>query len=63
MASEWLTEMAQLTGLAATELEQHLDQCPFATVHRSLRDDLKLLSQQGWLEATPAGTLSLRLDR
>jgi hypothetical protein len=55
--------MAQLTGLAATELEQHLDQCPFATVHRSLRDDLKLLSQQGWLEATPAGTLSLRLDR
>lgn len=54
-ASEWLTEMAQLTGLAATELEQHLDQCPFATVHRSLRDDLKLLSQQGWLEPLPQG--------
>lgn len=52
---EWVTEMAQLTGLTPAELEHHLPLCPFATVHRSLRDDLKQLSQQGWLESLNHG--------
>ncbi len=53
--AEWMTEMGNLTGLPPTELEHHLHQCPFATVHRSLRDDLKRLSQQGWLESLHQG--------
>lgn len=53
--SEWLTDVAQLTGLPPAELDHHLHQCPFATVHRSLRDDLKQLSQQGWLASLPQG--------
>lgn len=32
------------------EIKTQLDYCPFATVHRSLRDDLTLLASQGWFK-------------
>lgn len=48
---EWVVEVEQLSGLSPAVIEEQLTLCPFATVHRSLRDDLKLLSQQGWLKA------------
>lgn len=48
--SEWVTETSQRTGLSVAEIQTHLDDCPFATVHRSLRDDLTLLASQGWLK-------------
>ncbi|MEO0491147.1 MAG: hypothetical protein AAFZ49_16585 [Cyanobacteria bacterium J06659_2] len=47
---QWVAEVAQLSGLSPAVIEEQLTLCPFATVHRSLRDDLKLLSQQGWLK-------------
>ena len=52
---EWCEETCLLAGLSVIELEQNLDQFPFATVHRSLRADLKLLAQQGWLQELPLG--------
>ena len=48
---EWVAAVGQLSGLSPAVIEAQLRLCPFATVHRSLRDDLKLLSQQGWLKA------------
>lgn len=51
----WVEETAQLTGLDSKELKQYLKARPFATVHRSIRDDLKLLSELGWLEAGTRG--------
>ncbi|HIK46932.1 MAG TPA: TIGR03985 family CRISPR-associated protein, partial [Leptolyngbyaceae cyanobacterium M65_K2018_010] len=51
--TDWLTEAAHLSGLALGHLETQLEACPFATVHRTLRDDLHWLAQTGWLQ--PAG--------
>ncbi|MEC4986721.1 MAG: TIGR03985 family CRISPR-associated protein [Oscillatoria sp. PMC 1068.18] len=48
--SQWETEVISMTGLTPAELQQNLAEYPFATVHRTLRDDLKQLSQLGWLE-------------
>lgn len=53
--SQWLQEVALLTGLDRAELELLLEHCPFATVHRSIREDLKRLSQLGWLRSLPGG--------
>lgn len=53
--TEWRQEMLHLTGMEAADLEQQLDARPFATVHRSVRDDLKLLGQLGWLNALGRG--------
>lgn len=47
--TEWVAETSQRTGLTSPIIEAQLDQAPFATVHRSLRDDLALLATQGWL--------------
>ena len=52
---EWLQQAVQLTGLTSIAFEAALVQCPFGVVHRVLRDDLKLLAQQGWLKAVGRG--------
>lgn len=46
---QWITETLHHTGMSADDLELFVDECPFATVHRSIRDDLKLLGELGWL--------------
>lgn len=52
---QWLPEISRLTGLSEANLKQQLTQCPFATVHRSIRDDLKQLVNQGWLRSSNWG--------
>jgi CRISPR-associated protein (TIGR03985 family)/CRISPR-associated protein (TIGR02710 family) len=47
--ADWLEGVHHLTGLRKSEIKYQLSQRPFATVHRTLRDDLKHLTQQGWL--------------
>ncbi|TBR56610.1 WYL domain-containing protein [Westiellopsis prolifica IICB1] len=55
---QWQQSMIHLTGMSEEKLLQVLQQRPFATVHRSLRDDLKHLVQQGWLQSTPTKSYS-----
>lgn len=52
---QWSQAVKQMTGLSQTELEKQLQLCPFATVHRSLRDDLKQLKNLGWLRSSRSG--------
>jgi CRISPR-associated protein (TIGR03985 family) len=52
LSSQWRQTFLQMTGLRAEDFEEQLQKCPFATVHRSLRDDLKQLQAQGWLESS-----------
>ncbi|MFP4219910.1 MAG: TIGR03985 family CRISPR-associated protein [Phormidium sp.] len=46
----WRDEIQFHTGLSQRDLDHILNSCPFATVHRSLRDDLKQLAELGWLK-------------
>jgi len=55
---QWQQSILHLTGMSAEELHKMLQQRPFATVHRSLRDDLKQLVQQGWLQSIEIGRYS-----
>jgi CRISPR-associated protein (TIGR03985 family) len=50
--SAWQAAMAQL-GLGPEQLD--LSAQPFAAVHRSIRDDLKALVAQGWLDSAGRG--------
>ncbi len=60
----WRVEFSLLTGIAGAELAEMLDRNPFATVHRSIRGDLKLLKECGWLIGNPGGSFCCqRLDR
>lgn len=56
----WQQQVMQLTGLDATEVDRQLQLCPFATVHRSIRDDLKQLAALGWLDRSPKGKYKCR---
>jgi hypothetical protein len=49
--SQWQDEIILLTGINQQELQKVLQEHPFATVHRSIRDDLKQLIQLGWLQS------------
>jgi CRISPR-associated protein (TIGR03985 family) len=51
----WMLDVIQLSGLASEELEALMQQAPFTTVHRSIRDDLKFLAELGWLEFVARG--------
>lgn len=51
----WMAEMEHYTGLDAVFWEGALEQAPFAVVHRSIRDDLKALVEQGWLRDLQRG--------
>ncbi|BAZ81422.1 TIGR03985 family CRISPR-associated protein [Sphaerospermopsis kisseleviana CS-549] len=53
--TQWQQEIQQLTGISSQQLHQQLQQPPFATVHRSLRDDLKQLTRLGWLQTVVKG--------
>lgn len=53
--ADWEQEVLHLTGFSASQLRDRLQQYPFATVHRSLRDDLKQLAAQGWLRSLRSG--------
>ncbi len=52
---QWQQTVIQMTGLNQDELAQKLQDRPFATVHRSIRDDLKQLCQLGWLQRLRPG--------
>ncbi len=47
--TSWQQEVIKLTDIAPELLSNLLEQCPFATVHRSIRDDLVYLADMGWL--------------
>jgi CRISPR-associated protein (TIGR03985 family) len=51
----WKAEVVTLSGLNPTDLDAILREAPFATVHRSLRDDLKQLVTLGWLQTEGRG--------
>jgi CRISPR-associated protein (TIGR03985 family) len=55
LPDDWIAEVSHLSGLSTTELEHQLGRCPFATVHRTLRDDLAWLAQRGWLTSAGRG--------
>ncbi len=55
---QWQQSMVQLAGITEEKLQQMLSQHPFATVHRSLRDDLKQLVKQRWLQSVGDGKYS-----
>ena len=47
--AEWQRSIMNLSDLTKDAIETALDACPFATVHRSIRDDLSHLVELGWL--------------
>ncbi|CEJ42327.1 Uncharacterized protein apha_00169 [Umezakia ovalisporum] len=53
--TQWQPEILQITGLSPQHLQQQLQQRPFATVHRSIRDDLKQLTHLKWLRKISKG--------
>ncbi len=55
LSPDWLPQVVHLSGLTVAEVEAQLNHRPFATVHRTLRDDLAWLAQQGWLTAVERG--------
>jgi CRISPR-associated protein (TIGR03985 family) len=52
---EWQQDIMAQTGLGLSELTQMMPSQPFATVHRTLRDDLKHLVELGWLKSPGLG--------
>lgn len=52
---QWQQEVRQLAAWTAFQLQEELQQQPFATVHRSIRDDLKHLGKLGWLRVIGEG--------
>lgn len=59
--SQWCQTVSQLTGIDSRELHELLQQTPFATVHRSIRDDLKQLVELGWLQSASHSRYRRRL--
>jgi CRISPR-associated protein (TIGR03985 family) len=53
--ADWVAEVADLSGFRTEVVEAELRGCAFATVHRTLRDDLTWLTQRGWLAAAGRG--------
>ncbi|GAC1460723.1 MAG: hypothetical protein NVS2B14_08200 [Chamaesiphon sp.] len=53
--AEWRSQLIHQIGLSPTELERQMQQCPFATVHRSIRHDLRYLGKMGWLQQLSSG--------
>lgn len=55
---DWQQQVIKLTHIAPEHLKELLKQSPFATVHRSIRDDLAQLAEMGWLKREGAGRFS-----
>lgn len=53
--AQWQDEIILLTGIEPEGLQKLLQERPFATVHRSIRDDLKQLVKLGWLGSSKQG--------
>lgn len=53
--ADWVAELADLSGFSVEALEEELRACAFATVHRTLRDDLTWLTKLGWLASVGRG--------
>lgn len=49
----WVAAVAGQTGWTTAQVEAQVAGCPFATVHRSLRQDLALLAARGWFQSQP----------
>lgn len=47
--SAWKQQFVALSDLSIEQIEERLQKRPFATVHRSIRDDLRYLAANGWL--------------
>jgi CRISPR-associated protein (TIGR03985 family) len=59
----WCEQVMQMTGLSTEELAKHLQAHPFATVHRTLRDDLKQLTKAGWFKSFHPSSYQLKPDK
>ncbi|MEB3163542.1 MAG: TIGR03985 family CRISPR-associated protein [Prochlorothrix sp.] len=57
---DWHTELAHISHLSRSQLDCLLQERPFAIVHRALRNDLKALAEQGWLQKASRGCYRLR---
>ncbi|NEZ59127.1 TIGR03985 family CRISPR-associated protein [Adonisia turfae] len=55
---DWRQKIIGLSALSQDSLEAALDTCPFAKVHRSIRDDLSHLVDLGWLALAGKGQFS-----
>jgi CRISPR-associated protein (TIGR03985 family) len=53
--STWVADMQQQTGLPKSVWQAAAHTTPFRIGHRSLRDDLKVLVEQGWLKSAGRG--------
>jgi CRISPR-associated protein (TIGR03985 family) len=53
---KWKGEIQQIAAWSDRELHDQLQNCPFATVHRTIRDDLKHLGKMGWLQNVGTGS-------
>ncbi len=54
-----VNDLQKLLGLTDDQLRNELAAHPFAKVHRSLREDLKLLADMGWLTKVRRGSFTL----
>ncbi|MGE5660533.1 MAG: TIGR03985 family CRISPR-associated protein [Actinomycetota bacterium] len=52
---QWQQQVRQIAAWTPKQLQEELQQRPFATVHRSIRDDLKHLGKLGWLRVISEG--------
>lgn len=52
---DWQRSITSLSDLTNDAIETALESCPFATVHRSIRDDLSHLVELGWLTGEGKG--------
>ena len=53
--ADWQQEIMSLSDLTEDAIETALESYPFATVHRSIRDDLSHLVELGWLTVEGKG--------
>jgi len=53
---KWKARTQQMAAWSDRELQEQLQDCPFATVHRTIRDDLKHLDKMGWLQNVGTGS-------
>ena len=54
-SDDWQQAVVNSTSLSHAQVEQLLEQHPFATVHRSIRGDLTYLVELGWLTSERQG--------
>jgi CRISPR-associated protein (TIGR03985 family) len=57
--NKWCEEVQEKSGLSKDEVKNQLEQRPFATVHRSIREDLSLLAKKKKLKIVGRGKFQL----